>query len=75
MVQLTLHSKAVNLARRFTVQNEPDMLRKYWFSEALSLFSASLRILQNAPRTYTRSLSHLSSLHSSFVFPRRGIIC
>lgn len=27
MVQLTLHSKAVNLARRFSVQNEPDMMR------------------------------------------------
>ena len=42
MVQLTLHSKAVNLARRFTVQNEPDMMRKYFSREALSPYFLSL---------------------------------
>ena len=28
MVELTIHPKAVNLARRFTVQNENDLLRE-----------------------------------------------
>ena len=54
MVQLTLHSKAVNLARRFTVQNEPDMMRKYFSSEALSPFFCLSSHPANAPRTYTR---------------------
>jgi len=31
MVELTIHSKAVNLARRYTVQNENDLLRKLAF--------------------------------------------
>lgn len=28
MVELTIHPKAVNLARRYTVQNENDLLRE-----------------------------------------------
>ena len=77
MVQLTLHSKAVNLARRFTVQNEPDMMRKYFSSEALSPYFLPLFASCKCPSyLYTRSLC-LSSLHSSasFIFSRRGIIC
>ena len=58
MVQLTLHSKAVNLARRFSVQNEPDMMRA-WYLLFLCFFALFL-VLQSSShtKTYRRHLSH-----------------
>lgn len=58
MVQLTLHSKAVNLARRFSVQNEPDMMRA-WKSTLVCFFVPFLVLKSSSHvKTYRRHLSH-----------------
>lgn len=64
MVQLTLHSKAVNLARRFSVQNEPDMMRKWWCSCYSRELCILVRILQ-CPLTCITCTHHSRCCHSS----------